>query len=107
MASSRSLGEACGAAGLDLEQVVGPVLLAALEEGEDERVLGWEMAVERRLGHAGVLDDLLDAHAANAAPREQLIRGVQQPLARTAAAIGLRLPGHAPTVALDRPLFLC
>jgi hypothetical protein len=95
-------------AGLDHEQVAGPVLLAALEEREDERVLGWEVAVERRLGHAGVLDHLLDAHAANAAPREQLIRGVQQPLARATVHAAVRLPllqpplHHGPTVALDR-----
>ena len=43
-----------GGAGFHLgaEPVLGPALLALLEERQDEHVLGWEVTVKAHLGHA-------------------------------------------------------
>src|SRR3982074_3573803 len=52
---------------LYLYKLESPALLAALEEGEDEVVLGGEVSVERRLGDPGALDQLVDAYIADTA----------------------------------------
>ena len=44
-----------------LQPVARPALLAPLEEGQDEVVLGREVAIERHLRHARLGDDPVDA----------------------------------------------
>ena len=48
---------------LALDPAVRPDVLAALEEGQDEGIFGGEVPVERGLGDACVLDDLVDPTA--------------------------------------------
>ena len=66
-----------------LEPVLGPELVAAFEECEDECVLGGEVTVERHASDAGPFDDRVDADGADALPGEELVRGVEDPLACT------------------------
>ena len=67
---------------LGLQPAPGPPLVAALEEGQHERLLGAEVAVERHPRHAGPLDDGVDPDRADAAPREQVVGGVEDALPR-------------------------
>ncbi len=53
IASSRSAGSVGAALGLPLQPVLGPALLAALEERQHELVLGAEVAIQRHPRHAG------------------------------------------------------
>ena len=78
----QALGGVAGAA-LDLgdQPSLRPQLLAALEDGEDEVVLGAEVAVEGHLGHAGLVDDRVDADRADAVAAEEPVRGRQDALA--------------------------
>jgi hypothetical protein len=74
---------------LALEPVLGPALLAAREEGEHERVLGAEVAVQRHPGDAGALDDRVDPDRADAVAREQLVGRFEDALARVRGDSGL------------------
>jgi hypothetical protein len=92
---------------LRLDPPDGPALLTPFEEGDDEVVLRRKVAVERRLGDASTLNDLVYADGANAAAREQLVGSVQNAVAgRCWAGHGLVSRGHvAPSLArLDRPV---
>ena len=71
---------------LPLEPRPRPDLLAALEDRLDELVLGAEMPVERHLRHTGLGDDSIDTDAVDAVAGEELVRGLQDALARVAAA---------------------
>ena len=77
MASSCSSGVDPPRVRLGFDPVPRPALLAPFEEGEHELVLRGEVPVEGRLGDAGAADHLVDADGAYAAPREQLIGGVE------------------------------
>jgi hypothetical protein len=47
-------------------------LVARLEHGDDEVVLGGEVAVQRHLAHVRLGGDAIDAHGPNALPVEEL-----------------------------------
>ena len=55
--------------------------LAQFQIGDDQRVLGREIIVERRLGDAGPLDDGIDADVADPLPIEEVLRHRQNPVA--------------------------
>jgi len=57
--------DAADVSGLGLDPIHGPALLALLEEGDHQVVLGGEMPIERRLRHAGAFNDLIDSDVAN------------------------------------------
>jgi hypothetical protein len=79
----QALGRGAAAAlGLRLQPGARPELLAPLEEGEDQVVLRGEVAVERHLRDAALGDDPVDPDRPGAVPAEQLVGGVQDPLAR-------------------------
>ena len=54
---------------------------ASLQEREHELVLGGEVSVERCGRDAGALDYLADPNCADSALREQLVGGIQNPIA--------------------------
>jgi hypothetical protein len=64
------LGSGPAAFRLRLDKPHRPPLLAALEERDDEVVLGGEVSVERGLGDTRAPDDLVDADISDAAARE-------------------------------------
>ena len=76
-----ALGIVGTAARFALDPAVRPDVLAALEEGKNEVVLGAEVAIQRGLGHTGGLDDLVDPDGADAAMGEQLVGRCEYPLA--------------------------
>src|SRR3954451_16034154 len=98
-----------------------PALLAPLEEGQDEVVLGGEVAIERHLGHARLGDDPVDADRSRAVPAEQPVGGLEHALATAVASwagpfsrghraamvqiclVGLRVTGPAPPPTGTRP----
>ncbi len=67
------LGVVGAVARFALDPAVRPDVLAALEEGKDEVIFGWEVPVERGLGHARGLDDLVDPDRTDPAAGEQLV----------------------------------
>jgi hypothetical protein len=75
---------------LGLEPVARPYLLAPPQEGEDQLVLGAEVPVERHLRHPGAGHDRIDAHRMGAVATEQLVRGIEDPLARAGDLRGRR-----------------
>ena len=101
-----------------LQPLARPALLAALEEGEDEVVLGREVAIERHLRHARLGDDPVDADRPRAVLAEQLVGGLEHALAAAVAPrrwhvlprsscgdgtdLSRRLPGHPASTAADR-----
>jgi hypothetical protein len=93
---------------LPLDPPVGPAPLAAFEKGDHKVVLAGKVAVERRLGDPGALDQLVDSHRPDTTPREQLVGGLQDAVADgTHAGGGWEVAGHRPSIALvDRPVFL-
>jgi hypothetical protein len=71
-----------GAAGdLCLQPSPGPALLAPAEEGDDELVLGDEVAVQRHLRHAGLGDDPVDPDRPRSVAAEQVVGRVEDALA--------------------------
>ena len=66
---------------LGLDELPRPALLAPLEKGEHEILLGPEVSIERRARDAGRRQDLLGPDRANAARREELVRGLENALA--------------------------
>ena len=58
-----------------------------LEHFDDEVFLRLEHAIERDLGRVGFRRDRIDAHAANAESIEELLRRVEEPVARAAAGV--------------------
>ena len=73
---------------LAFEPLERPQLLAQLEARVDQRFFGGEMAVQRHLRDLRLGDDSIDADRADAVVGEQLVSGVQDPLA--GAACGTR-----------------
>ena len=61
---------------------LGDAGVAGLQVGADQLVLAAEGVVQRGLGHAGLLDDAVDADRVHALVVEQLVGRGQQPLAR-------------------------
>src|SRR6185369_16125336 len=61
---------------------LGDAGVAGLQVGTDQLVLAAEGVVQRGLGHAGLLDDAVDADRVYALVVEQLVGRRQQPLAR-------------------------
>src|SRR2546421_5979199 len=51
--------------GTCFDEVLGPALLAELQEREHELVLGGEVTIERRGRDTSALDHLVDAHCAD------------------------------------------
>ena len=64
-----------------LRDALGDAGVAGLQVGADQLVLAAEGVVQRGLGHAGLLDDPVDADRVHALVVEQLVRRGQQPLA--------------------------
>jgi hypothetical protein len=57
-----------------------PILtVGLLEVGDDEVVLGGEVAIEAHLGHPGLGNDGVDPHRPEPVPIEQAQRRVQDP----------------------------
>jgi hypothetical protein len=54
--------------GSGLDEIARPALFAKIEERKNELVLGGKVPIERRLGDACALDDLIDADCTYAAP---------------------------------------
>ena len=81
IASSRAAGVARAALDLGLQPAARPALLAGGEEGDDQLVLGREVAVQRHLRRARLVDDAVHADGARAVLGEQLVGRVQDPLA--------------------------
>ena len=71
---------------LTLKPAPRPELVAALEECHHEVLLGGEVAIHRLSGYARSLDDRVDSDRLDAPTREQLVRRLEQPLARFGAA---------------------
>jgi UDP-N-acetylglucosamine 2-epimerase (non-hydrolysing) len=65
-----------------LRDALGDAGVACLQVGADQLVLAAEGVVQRGLGHAGPLDDAVDADRVHALVVEQLVGRGQQPLAR-------------------------
>ena len=67
------------------------------------------MPVERRGRDARALDHLVDPNCLDAASREQLVGGIQNPLASAGPRLGRFLAGleHPGSLALERALSLC
>src|SRR5204863_4437486 len=82
-----------------LDATVRPELFPSVQEGDHEIVLPAEMLVERCLGDGGPLDDLVDADAADAPPREELVGAVEDSRASGDAAQGGLLGQGGETVA--------
>jgi hypothetical protein len=74
------LGLGAASSGLRLDPLKRPALLAELEEGDDQVVLGGEVTIKRRLCDAGTVDHLVDADTADAAVREQYVGGFKDAL---------------------------
>ena len=81
IASRRSRGSSRARLDVGLEPLARPALLAQREEREHQLLLGAEVAVQRLPRHAGGLDDRVDADRLDAARREQLVGGLEDPLA--------------------------
>ena len=75
------LGRVRAALHLALEPVLRPALLAQAQELDDELVLGREVPVERSLGDAGVLQDRVDPDRLEAVVGEELVGGLEDPVA--------------------------
>ena len=99
IASSRSAPVVRAAARLGVEPVHRPALLAFLQEGEHELVLRVEVAVEAHLRHAGGRDDPVHAHGPYSVMAEQVVGGVEDPLAAERRAGARRI---ASTIRLGR-----
>ena len=67
---------------LPLEPIACPPLLAQAQELDDELVLRGEVAIEGALGDARVLDHRVDPDRLEPVLREEVVRRVQDPLAR-------------------------
>ena len=64
-----------------------PDAVDLVEVGDDEVVLGREVLVEGRLGHAGLGDDQVDADRPDAAGVEEPEGGVEDAVARRAMGV--------------------
>src|SRR5215211_659141 len=71
------------ASGFGFDPAYGPALLAPLEEGQDEVVLGREVAVEGPLGDPCALDHLVDPDIPDASAGKQLVGRIEEALARS------------------------
>ncbi len=77
------LGRRAATPRLRLDPPLRPPLLAPLEKRERQIVLRGEVPVEGRLGDRGAVDQLVDADGADAALREELVRALEDALARS------------------------
>ena len=118
IASRRCAGVAARRSTVSCSHAARPALLAQLEEGQDEVVLGREVAIERHLRHARLGDDPVDADRPRAVPAEEPVRGLEHALAAAARVLpgpfsraswcrdgtdlSRRLPGHPASTAADR-----
>jgi hypothetical protein len=76
------LGRVAASARLGFHPVLGPDLLALLQEGEHEVVLGGEVPVQRGLCDLRPRDHLVDADRPDALAREEVVRAGQDAVAR-------------------------
>ena len=65
-----------------VDPLLQPTLVMALEVRRDELGLAREVPVQRALGDAGALGDRVDAHGVDPLGVEELLRGVEDALAR-------------------------
>ena len=80
MASRRSFGSGPPAPRLGDDQVHRPDLVAERQEGQNQCILGREVAVKSGFSHAGPFDQLIDSDVADTAVGEQLVGSGQYPV---------------------------
>ena len=97
-------GLRCPPLDLGFQPVLGPQLLAALEEREHEVVLRREVPVQRQGATPARADDIVEPDRADSLLREQLVGGREDAFARIAAALGRLLGRHDLRRGLHRAL---